>query len=475
MANHRPSLLIAGAGRTGTQLARRMCGDWDVRVVDESSEAVHSEELAICVQRTVGDATSALVLRKAGIENVTAVVACTDSDEKNLEVLRVARTEFGIERRYGVLRELSFEARYQNEKVELVDRFRALAAMLATRISGGQAVATNIGLGLGEIIEVEVLKHSSVVGRRLRDLRPTRWLVGAIYREDQLIVPHGNTVIEALDRVLVIGDPELLPSIATLIGAGEPEFPLHFGSRIALLGTPGVGQLANEARYLLEATAAKALKVMVAPGDIAAASDRCTQADLAPEIVEINDAQGRADLAAATAMRDVGLVLLEPRELPLMARIGLKRSETVQLIDRLGAPAIISRGTVPYRKVLLALAELPFDMEAAQIAIDVVRMVEAELHVGVVHHAPLVVGDEMRARMEAQRTDVVELAKMYNTKAQVDVYEGNPIEELVKASADFDLLVLPYRRKRRSSLTRPDVGQNLLHRARCSVLVMPQG
>ena len=40
---------------------------------------------------------------------------------------------------------------------------------------------------------------------------------------------------------------------------------------------------------------------------------------------------------------------------------------------------------------------------------------------------------------------------------------------------DFDLLVLPYRRKRRSSLTRPDVGQNLLHRARCSVLVMPQG
>ena len=130
---------------------------------------------------------------------------------------------------------------------------------------------------------------------------------------------------------------------------------------------------------------------------------------------------------------------------------------------------------MPYRKVLLALAELPFDMEAAQIAIDVVRMVEAELHVGVVHHAPLVVGDEMRARMEAQRTDVVELAKMYNTKAQVDVYEGNPIEELVKASADFDLLVLPYRRKRRSSLTRPDVGQNLLHRARCSVLVMPQG
>jgi len=53
------------------------------------------------------------------------------------------------------------------------------------------------------------------------------------------------------------------------------------------------------------------------------------------------------------------------------------------------------------------------------------------------------------------------------------VMEGNPVEEVERASADVDLLVLPYRKGRKAFLTRPDVGLNLIHRARCSVMVMP--
>jgi Trk K+ transport system NAD-binding subunit/nucleotide-binding universal stress UspA family protein len=472
----RPTLLIAGAGRTGSQLAQRICGDWDVRVVDPSGELLDSEGLGCCAHRQQGDATSALVLEEAGIEQATAVVACTDNDVKNLEVLKLARERFGVERLYGVLREQKHEQRYVDAGVEIVDRFRAIAAMLASGISGGQKVATNIGLGIGEIIEVEVLANSSVVGRRLMDLRPRRWLVGAIYRNDQLIVPHGDTRIEAGDRVLLIGEPDILPSVATLIGAGESEFPLHFGSRVALLGDVALEQLLPEARYLIDETAAKVLKILVRPGEGNRAALSSVLDGHAPvEVIEIARAHTRTDLAAITGQRDVGLVVVEPQPLGFFARIGLRRSELSHLLDRAGPPVLVARGSAPYRRVLLGLCELPFHMDAAQLAIDVARRLDAELRVAVVHHAELVVGEELRLQLEAKRKEIVELAKMYNLKVAVDVIEDNPIEGLVAASADADLLVLPYQRRRRSSLTRPDVAQNAIHLARCSVMVMPVG
>ncbi len=470
----KPTLLIAGAGRTGSQLAQRICGNWEVRVVDPDAELLESEALGCCVHRQQGDATSALVLAEAGIASATAVVACTDSDVKNLEVLELARKRFGVERLYGVLRDQEHEERYHDAGVHLVDRFRAIAAMLASGISGGQKVATNIGLGIGEIIEVEVLANSSVVGRRLMDLRPRRWLIGAIYRDDVLIVPHGDTRIEAGDRVLVIGEPDILPSIATLIGAGESEFPLHFGSRVALLGAAAHDQLLPEARYLIDNTAARVLKILVRPGEgNRAALAGALDGYAAVEVVEIARATRRADLAAITGQRDIGVVVVEPQPLSFFARIGLVRSPLSLLLDRAGPPVLVARGSAPYRKVLLGLCELPFHMDAAQLAIDVARRLDAELRVAVVHHAELVVGEELRGQLETKRKEIVELAKMYNLRVAVDEIEDNPIDGLVALSGESDLLVLPYQRRRRSSLTRPDVGQNVIHQARCSVLVMP--
>ena len=63
---------------------------------------------------------------------------------------------------------------------------------------------------------------------------------------------------------------------------------------------------------------------------------------------------------------------------------------------------------------------------------------------------------------------------MYHVDIRTVVFEGNPIVEIEKASADYDLMVLPFRRGHKAFLTRPDVALNLLHRARCSVMVMPR-
>jgi Trk K+ transport system NAD-binding subunit/nucleotide-binding universal stress UspA family protein len=468
----KPAVIIVGAGDTGAQLAERLSGDWEVTVVDPDVEALARDQLD-GARLVRGDGSSALVLREAGAGEIKTLVAASPDDEVNLEVLKVARRDFGIENLFAVVHENGFEQRYEETEAQVVNRHLSCSALMASRLEH-RKVATSIGLGEGEIMEVQVLANSSVIGRALADLSPRRWLVGAVYRAGELIVPHGDTVIEEGDRVVIIGDPEILSSIATHIGSGESEFPLHYGSKIVALDTPDLESLLPEAHYLLHATAASHLEVISGDGTPPSAELlRCCEDPKFTIEPITTDASGPMKLTEEAARRDVGVLLLPPDRLSLWASIGLARSKTVKFIDLLDAPALIARGSFPYDRVLLVMAELPFPNRAAQLAIDLVRMVDADLHLAVVHQPELVMGSQLREEVQERRRQVEQLAGLYHVNVRVEELEGNPIEAVVKHSAGFNVVVLPYKRRRRSSLTSPDVGQNLIHRVRCSTLVMP--
>ena len=143
------------------------------------------------------------------------------------------------------------------------------------------------------------------------------------------------------------------------------------------------------------------------------------------------------------------------------------------MIDLVRSPVLVARKTMPYNRIMIALAELPFHTAAAQMAIDLVRMIGAKLFLGVVQQPDIVVGSDHRQEMTEQHRELEALISMYHIKSETVIMEGNPIREIEKRSRDFDLLILPRKRGRRGSIRKPDVGLNLIHRAHCSVMVMP--
>ena len=55
-----------------------------------------------------------------------------------------------------------------------------------------------------EVLEVEALETSQVVGKSVRDLDlPSGVLFGAIVRDDDVIMPRADTVIQRNDRVVL--------------------------------------------------------------------------------------------------------------------------------------------------------------------------------------------------------------------------------------------------------------------------------
>jgi trk system potassium uptake protein TrkA len=69
----------------------------------------------------------------------------------------------------------------------------------------------------GEVIEAEALETSSLVGKTLRDARlPKGVIVGAIMRDEKVIAPRGDTVIDKNDNVVLFSTYESIKQVEKL-------------------------------------------------------------------------------------------------------------------------------------------------------------------------------------------------------------------------------------------------------------------
>lgn len=474
----RSTVLIAGVGRTGSQLARNLCREWTVSAVDESAESLDAL-VGLCKSEHVrvhrGDATSELTLRRLGVEDVSRVVACLGSDEANLVFLRLLVERFAVTRPVALVYDSERLSDYEGLDADVVERPSAAARLLGQRVQLSQRVAADVGLGRGEIMEVEVLQGSSLAGRALADLHPKRWIVGAVYRGGEIIVPHGETTLQTGDRVLIIGDPEILPSIGALIRAGEPEFPLQYGSHVMVLCDGHLDEVIDESIYLVESTRADKLEAIACRADenqLLRLAKLCEQRQIRYEFSCSKD-NNKESLLYKVERRDLGVLVRPPHKIGPLARLGWRRTRLARVIELVKSPVLISRRTFPYRNVLMALGSPALHPSSARLTMEVVRMFGARLHLAIMVLPEIVVGAEEKANVERQSRDLENLAAMHRIPVEKLVLQGNPIYEVERISKDFDLLVVPYRRKEGSFLTRPNVGLNLIHRAACSVMVMP--
>lgn len=91
-------VMIIGCGRLGATVARALLDRGDqVTVIDVDAENFRRLPARAGLQLYVGDGTSHEMLRKAGVESMSAFVAVTGQDTTNALAAQSARTTFGIE------------------------------------------------------------------------------------------------------------------------------------------------------------------------------------------------------------------------------------------------------------------------------------------------------------------------------------------------------------------------------------------
>jgi trk system potassium uptake protein TrkA len=90
-------VIIAGCGRVGSSMARRLADEGhDVVVIDDDRRSFDLLGEDFPGQRIVGAAIDWDVLRKAGIEGADAFAAVTDGDNTNIVCALIAQRAFEV-------------------------------------------------------------------------------------------------------------------------------------------------------------------------------------------------------------------------------------------------------------------------------------------------------------------------------------------------------------------------------------------
>ncbi len=90
-------VLIVGCGRVGSGLARDLVAQgFEVVIVDESPDSFHLLGEDFPGEFVVGRALDWAVLRRGGIKDAVAFVACTDGDNTNIVISQIAQKKYGI-------------------------------------------------------------------------------------------------------------------------------------------------------------------------------------------------------------------------------------------------------------------------------------------------------------------------------------------------------------------------------------------
>jgi trk system potassium uptake protein TrkA len=216
-------IVIVGAGEVGSSIAKSLAENHEVAVIDIDTDRVESLMYDADVLGVEGDGADLDTLSEAGVEKADVLIASTDDDETNIVTCGTAITvadPFTISR----VRSAKFLRTWEgSEKAFGVDH------MVATNLLTAENLARVIGLpgardvetfvdGKVQMGEFEVLESSPIANQNVAEAdRYESLTFAAVIRDDEVIIPRGETVIKAGDDIVVIGSRESVRLFATEI------------------------------------------------------------------------------------------------------------------------------------------------------------------------------------------------------------------------------------------------------------------
>lgn len=481
--------VIIGAGNIGQGLIRLLSPDRELVLIDQDQQALDAA-LALRsngITVVLGDATSRLVLENAGLKKSDTVLITATIEKINIEVARVVKEYFEIRQVFAIGITRAGIAAMEQLGVEVENIFAVSAIGLRNRLEHKTKTVHGIGLGKNEILEVEVHPNSRLAYKTIGSIRPRRWRIGIIYRDEVIVIPRDDTVLKPEDKLIILGDPRVLKTVAEMLTFRFVQFPLEYGDRtLALLfGDEPEGFFA-ELAYILQTFPLTQASVV----DCSARPDngeriRALLAAQGLEHLELRQiplAELLADPTAAPGPTGkVGLVVLAREHL----RRGIKspsfgyarKSLLTRLSQTFRAPLIVSGGTFPYQRMALPCMDEDQMQSSMQTALEIAAPLQFNLDALICKPSEYIAGDEEFAVYDSMCKTIDRLRHIYRTEVRETLLEGNPIKVFSEVLKDHQLLVANIGEWRRPRLLpdwlNPDVPWHVVDRAGISTLLLP--
>ncbi|GAA4346497.1 Trk system potassium transporter TrkA [Kangiella taiwanensis] len=202
-------VIIAGGGNIGQGLAKRLEKKMLVKIIERDPK--RAEELANNLEDTLvlqGDVSDEDLLNDENISEFDLFIAVTNDDEANIMSALLAK-KLGVRKTMVLINRTAYVDLIQGHEIDIaISPQQVTIGSLLTHIRRGHVSSVySLRRGAAEAIEAIAKGNeqtSSVVGRAISELAlPPGTSIGAIVRDDQVLIAHDNVIIRENDHVVL--------------------------------------------------------------------------------------------------------------------------------------------------------------------------------------------------------------------------------------------------------------------------------
>lgn len=167
------------------------------------------------------DATDIDFLKREHVDEADMMVAALQHDDKNLLVSMLAQ-KIGVSRTISVIENTEYAELFETVGIDVAISPREETAEEIVRFTRDEQMEKIAMLehDRAEVFELEISGDSPIAGQRIVEAigkLPDCVVIGAISRQGALVIPRGDTVIEAGDHVVLFTETQMIDEITSAI------------------------------------------------------------------------------------------------------------------------------------------------------------------------------------------------------------------------------------------------------------------
>lgn len=214
-------VMIVGGGRIGFYVAKTMEErNLNIKIIEKDSERCKFllKSLKQCVILH-GDGSDQKLLEEENIHDMDVFAAVSNNEELNIMVSLLAKS-LGVKKVITIVNKTDYLPLANNLGIEAVLSPRLITASTILKyVRGGDILSlTTVAEGKAEIMETEVKKGSILIDKTLHEVElPRKSLIGAIIRDNDVIIPSGSDRIFKGDKIIVFTLKESIKQVEKLL------------------------------------------------------------------------------------------------------------------------------------------------------------------------------------------------------------------------------------------------------------------
>lgn len=213
-------VFIVGAGRVGRYLAVMLeNAGYNLKIIDNDKN--RCELIGKQLQHSLvlhGDATDKELLVEEGIGQADAVICLTEDDKLNMLAALLAKN-LGAERTLVKVGKVDYIPLMEQVGIDATFTPQLITAGTILRMARSEDILSMslIEKDLAEAMEIMIAENSPLINIPLKDVKfPKGCLIGAIMRDNHVIIPRGDDYLQARDRVVVFTLHDMAKKVLSL-------------------------------------------------------------------------------------------------------------------------------------------------------------------------------------------------------------------------------------------------------------------